>query len=249
MARIALAAGPGGYPAHLGPCARPRIAPDDLRAAVAAAGHQLVDSAPDLVIADVAAPAAPAASAPGAAQQLVLVSFDRPTSPWHAIADPADRQAFIEPWGADLERRRRAALGLRADAYADSIPDLLAAIDAALRRVEPEPPALCYLGALFNSCPLRPGAVFDIGAEPRPLVLGRGTEADVQVLTSHLARAHLQLTLVPDQGLEVIDLGGTNGTWLVQREGEITALSPGAPVVARQGALVVPDGSFRFLVA
>jgi len=245
MARIALAAGPGGHPAaHLGPCARTRIAPDQVRAALAAAGHQLVDSAPDLVVADVAAPPPVPAGAP-----LVLVSFDRPTSPWQAIADPADRQAFIGPWGADLDARKRAAMARRADAYADALDDLAAAIEVALHPEGLESPALRYLGSLFNTCELDPGASFELDVEPRPIVLGRGENADVRVASPQVARAHLQLGVTGEQGLTVTDLAGTNGTWLCQPDGETAALVPGKPVRARPGALVMPDGSFRFRVA
>jgi hypothetical protein len=47
----------------------------------------------------------------------------------------------------------------------------------------------------------------------------------------------------------VTDLGGTNGTWLLLPGGELVALVPGKPLLAPAGALVIPDGSFRFLVA
>lgn len=242
MARIALATGPGRHPADLGPCARPHLEPAPVRAALVDAGHLLVDGDPDLTVGDLAAPDPPAGGS------LVLVSFDRPLDPWRAIADPADRQAFIEPWSADLERRKRAALSRRADAYADSIDDLLAAVELALAAAVPEPPALLYLGALFDSCSLRPGTRFDLDIEPRPLVLGRGQGADVQVPSHHLARAHLQLAVSSAGGLEVTDLGGTNGTWLSTRDVDQVALVPGAAVLAPAGALLMPDGSFRFLV-
>jgi hypothetical protein len=242
MARIALATGPGGHPADLGPCARTRVTPDEVRAALAAAGHQVVDSGADLAVADVAAETPPGAP-------LVLMSFDRPVDPWHAIADPADRQAFIEPWAADLATRKRAALGRRAHAYVDSLADLAAAIEAVLHPVLPEPPALRYLGSLFNRCAIRPGTSFELDTDPRPLVLGRGETADVLVPTAQLARAHLQIAVTGDEGLAVTDLGSTNGTWLCQPDGQVVELTPGAPVRARRGALVMPDGSFRFLVA
>jgi hypothetical protein len=242
MARIALAMGPGRHPADLGPCARTRIDEAAVRSALTTAGHILVTDDPDLTIADVAA------AAPTPAGRLVLVSFDRPLDPWHAIADPADRQAFIEPWGADLAERKRAALVRRADAYADSIEDLAVAVEIALTSAAPEPPALRYLGALFNTCLLRPGRCFELDHEPRPLVLGRGHSADVQVPSTQLARAHLQLA-VADGAIEVTDLGGTNGTWLCLPGGELVAMVPGAPLLAPAGALVIPDGSFRFLVA
>jgi hypothetical protein len=241
MARIALAMGRGEHPADLGPCARPRIEEARVRAALVTAGHLLVEEAPDLAICDPATPDPPLAG------HLVLVSFDRPLDPWHAIADAGDRQAFIEPWAADLAQRKRAALPRRADAYADSVEDLAVAIEIALAGAVPEPPALRYLGSLFNSCALRPGTHFELDVEPRPLVLGRGQDADVHVPSPQLARAHLQLAVV-DGGIEMTDLGSTNGTWLCLPGREPVALVPGAPLLATPGALIIPDGSFRFLV-
>ncbi len=243
MARIALAMGPGGHPADLGPCARPHVEPALVRAALLEAGHLLDEGDADLAVVDVAC------EQPPDSHRLVLVSFDRPLDPWRAIADAAERQAFIEPWAADLERRKHAALARRASAYADSIEDLLAAIELALADDRPEPPALHYLGALFDHCPLRPGSRFELDSEARPLVLGRGTSADVHVPSRHLARAHLQLAVTADGLVEVTDLAGTNGTWLSTADVEQVALVPGASVVAPPGALLMPDGAFRFLVA
>jgi len=213
-----------------------------VRAALLEAGHILDEGEADLAIVDVAC------EQPPAVERLVLVSFDRPLDPWRAIADPSERQAFIEPWAADLERRKRAALARRADAYADSIDDLLAAIEVALAGGAPEPPALHYLGALFNHCPLRPGARFELDSEARPLVLGRATTADVHVPSRQLSRAHLQLAITTDGLVEVTDLAGTNGTWLSTPDVDGVALVPGAAVVAPPGALLMPDGAFRFLV-
>lgn len=247
MARVTLAMECAAHPADLGPCARPRFTPGEVGEALAAAGHQLVDGdAAEVRVVEIGDPRA--ADEPGSAP-VVLVSLGRPASPWHAIADAADRQAFIDPWGADLEARKRAALALRADAYADSLADLLAAIEAIGRPATAEPPALRYLGALFNSAAVRPGTDFPLDVEPRPQVLGRGVAADVPILTPQLARAHLQLSATSASGIAVTDLGSTNGTWLCQPDGEVVALRPGAAVVARPGALVIPDGSFRFLVA
>ncbi|HEU5056972.1 MAG TPA: FHA domain-containing protein [Kofleriaceae bacterium] len=252
MARVALTLDPAEHlAAELGPCARPRFEPAQVRAQLVGAGHELVAEDAEVHVVDLAAPAAArqAGAAPG--PPLILVSLGRPRDPWHTIADAGDRQAFIEPWAADLERRKRAALPLRADAYADSIADLLAAIEAVLRPApdELDAPALRYLGAVFNSAAVRPGTEFPFGAEPRTFVLGRGVTADVSIPTAQLARAHLQLAVGSRAELEVTDLGGTNGTWLREPEGEVVALRPGARVRARAGALLVPDGSFRFLVA
>src|SRR4029078_2165475 len=91
MARIALATGPGGHRADLGPCARSPIEEARLHAALVTAGHLVVEEDPDLAVCDAATPDPPLAG------HLVLVSFDRPLDPWHAIADPGDRQAFLEP--------------------------------------------------------------------------------------------------------------------------------------------------------
>ena len=244
MARIALLLDDAPHPAELGPCARPRHQPDEVRSGLEAAGHQLVDGAADVHVVDVER----AADAPAGDRPVVLCSLTRPRDPWHAIADAGERQPFIAPWAADLERRKRAALALRAAAYADSMADLLAAIDACLLAAAPEPPALRYRGALFNSSVMRPGSDFPLGAEPRTFVLGRGIAADVSVPTPQLARAHLQLAVSGGDAVLVTDLGGTNGTWLCEPGGAVVALRAGDPVRARSGALLLPDGSFRFLV-
>ena len=249
MARIALALNLAEHPAELGPCARPRFEPTEVRAGLTAAGHQMVDERADVHVIDVdlPGPRRPPRAAPG--PPVVLVSLARPRDPWHTIRDAAERQPFIEPWGADLKARKRAALSRRADAYADSVDDLVAAIEAVLRPAGAEPPALRYRGALFNSAAIRPGTDFPFGAEARTFVLGRSITADVSIPTPQLARAHLQLAVGGEDGLEVVDLGGTNGTWMCEPAGEVVALRAGASVRARAGALLLPDASFRFLVA
>ena len=248
MARIALALDLAEHPAALGPCARPRFEPAEVRAGLTAAGHQLVDERADVHVIDVDLPG-PRTPPAGPGPPVVLVSLARPRDPWHTIGDAAERQPFIEPWGADLKARKRAALPRRADAYADSVDDLVAAIEAVLRPAGTEPPALRYCGALFNSAAIRPGTEFPLGAEVRTFVLGRSITADVSIPTPQLARAHLQLAVGGEEGLEVTDLGGTNGTWMCEPAGEVIALRAGASVRARAGTLLVPDGSFRFLVA
>ena len=250
MARIALVLDPAEHPAELGRWARPRFEPAEVRAGLAAAGHQLVDQGADVQVIDVAAPGwhpEPAAAAPR--PPVVLISLGRPRDPWHSIRDAAERQPFIEPWAADLQARKRAAMSRRADAYADSMADLVAAIEVVLRPAGAEPPALRYRGALFNSAAIRPGTDYPLGAEARTFVLGRAISADVSVPTPQLARAHLQLSVGGEDALEVTDLGGTNGTWMCPPEGDAVALRPGAAVRARAGTLLLPDASFRFLVA
>jgi hypothetical protein len=249
MARIALAMDLAEHPAELGPCARPRFDPAEVRAGLTAAGHQLVDERADVQVIDLDTEGTrpPPDAAPGS--PVILVSLARPRDPWHSIGDAVERQPFIEPWGADLKARKHAALSRRADAYADSMNDLVAAIEAVLRSTGAEPPALRYRGALFNSAAIRPGTDFPLGAEARTFVLGRAIGADVSIPTAQLARAHLQLAVGGDDALEVTDLGGTNGTWMCPPEGEVVVLRPGAAVRARAGTLLLPDASFRFLVA
>lgn len=241
MARIALAMSAAAHPAELGPCARPRFLPDQVREALVAAGHQLVDRDPEVRVGDVDG------DPPGGGAPLVVTSLGRPVDPWHTIPDPDERQPFIAPWGRDLDRRKRAALHRLADGYADSLVDLVAAIDAAL--AGPATSGLRYLGAVFNSCVLRPGADLALGDEPRKYMLGRGGGADLLVLSPQLARWHLSLRAVGDGTLELTDLAGTNGTWLRQPDGEVLGLRPAEPVLAGSGALIIPDGSFRFRVA
>ncbi|MFC4146996.1 FHA domain-containing protein [Micromonospora mangrovi] len=47
----------------------------------------------------------------------------------------------------------------------------------------------------------------------RPQVIGRGPSADISVADPHLSRRHASVTLT-DQGVVLMDLGSTNGTWL-----------------------------------
>jgi hypothetical protein len=244
MARVSLGMTSATHPAELGPCARPRFTAEQVGEALTAAGHQLVDRA----AAEVQVVELDTHDGVGGGAPLVLTSLGRPIDPWHAIADAGERQPFIDPWVADLEKRKRAALPYRADAYADSFADLLAAVEVALRGKSADAPALRYRGGLFNSVSVRPGTDFALGVEPRPQVLGRGVGADVSMPTPQLARAHLQVSVNEGDGLEVTDLGSTNGTWLCQPDGEIVALRPGNAVLARPGALVMPDASFRFIV-
>lgn len=59
------------------------------------------------------------------------------------------------------------------------------------------------------------GEEFPIPAQG--LVLGRGTDTDLRVASSHVARRHVRL--VPHEGgVEVVDLGSTNGTQWQPRE-------------------------------
>ncbi|MGS2619026.1 FHA domain-containing protein [Micromonospora sp. LZ34] len=61
--------------------------------------------------------------------------------------------------------------------------------------------------------PMR-GASFRV--RPAPLVIGRAPTADVMVHDLHLSRRHAQVWLTPE-GVSLVDLGSTNGTWLNDR--------------------------------
>jgi hypothetical protein len=75
-----------------------------------------------------------------------------------------------------------------------------------------------------------------ISGTPYPLtrpvtVIGRGTDTDLRIDDPGVSRHHLQLALVPGQGVELRDLGSTNGTQVDGRP--ITT-----PVRLRDGALI-----------
>ena len=113
MTRIALVLDPAEHSPELGPCARPRFEPAEVRAGLAAAGHQLVDQGADVQVIDVAATGWHPEPAAAARPPVVLISLGRPRDPWHSIQDAAERQPFIEPWAADLQARKRAAISRR----------------------------------------------------------------------------------------------------------------------------------------
>ncbi|MFG1951108.1 FHA domain-containing protein [Micromonospora sp. NPDC048830] len=61
--------------------------------------------------------------------------------------------------------------------------------------------------------PMR-GASFRLS--PRPQVIGRGSSADIGVDDPHLSRRHATVWLTAE-GVSLMDLGSTNGTWLNDR--------------------------------
>ncbi|WP_245719090.1 FHA domain-containing protein [Micromonospora rhizosphaerae] len=58
------------------------------------------------------------------------------------------------------------------------------------------------------------GFRFRVGREP--LVIGRAPTADVVVEDPHLSRRHAAVRRT-DEGVSLVDLGSTNGTWLNDR--------------------------------
>ncbi|MEV4842848.1 FHA domain-containing protein [Micromonospora matsumotoense] len=61
--------------------------------------------------------------------------------------------------------------------------------------------------------PMR-GASFRV--RPQPQVIGRAPTADIPVADAHLSRRHAEVRLTED-GVVLVDLGSTNGTWLNDR--------------------------------
>ena len=73
-------------------------------------------------------------------------------------------------------------------------------------------------------------------------VVGRGAEADIQLHDTGVSRRHAELRRVGD-GLEVHDLGSTNGTWVNGRRVQGTSLKDGDRVtVGTTELLVRTDG-------
>jgi hypothetical protein len=69
-------------------------------------------------------------------------------------------------------------------------------------------------------------------------VIGRGAEADLQLTDTGVSRRHAELRPV-DDGLEVHDLGSTNGTWLNGRRVQSASLREGDRVTVGTTELVV----------
>ncbi|WP_394825869.1 sigma 54-interacting transcriptional regulator [Pendulispora albinea] len=67
--------------------------------------------------------------------------------------------------------------------------------------------------------------------EGEPLTVGRDTPADVCVHDPTLSRVHARFRLIGDAGIEVDDLGSTNGTWLSGRRIERATLAVGDEVM------------------
>lgn len=80
--------------------------------------------------------------------------------------------------------------------------------------------ASCTAPAPGTRYPLDPG---------RGLYIGRGTTADIRVLSNQVARAHVLLCLMPGvtDRLVVADLCSTNGTWLDGQRSAVAFLAPG----------------------
>ena len=92
-----------------------------------------------------------------------------------------------------------------------------------------------------GSLDLQPGTVCAVPADAS-IVLGRGSDCDVQVASNGVARSHVRVELAKGgQALLVTDLKSTNGTTVNGQLVEET-------VVARVGDAVVLAGYFDFEV-
>lgn len=147
----------------------------------------------------------------------------------------------------DLEAAAGAAGRTFADAEPLAVPAGLGASAApdereAIRRTIYEDPGEWVLPALEAEEAAPPSEGFFLEVEslesgtirhplaPGEHLVGRGAEADVVVESPTLSRAHARLVVDAD-GVQVIDLGSTNGTRVAGREAE-----PGTPVAVAPGA-------------
>jgi two-component system response regulator AtoC len=91
-------------------------------------------------------------------------------------------------------------------------------------------------------------AVWSGGSAFRPLpdrgsiVIGRGGECDLHIDDKSVSRAHATLTVHPEAGLTIEDLGSSNGTRLAGK-----TIAPHVPSAVRQGE-IVDIGAARVLV-
>lgn len=70
-----------------------------------------------------------------------------------------------------------------------------------------------------------------VDTDKTEIIIGRGTEADVQLSTEAVSRRHARLTKIPD-GWQIADLGSANGVYVASGGGEpervvIRAVKPG----------------------
>jgi hypothetical protein len=63
------------------------------------------------------------------------------------------------------------------------------------------------------------------------LVLGRSSRCDVVMADPSVSRRHLEIRPTPAGGWYAVDLGSTNGTWLLGRRTSRTAVAPGDELV------------------
>lgn len=63
------------------------------------------------------------------------------------------------------------------------------------------------------------------------LVLGRSSGCDVVMADPSVSRRHLEIRPTPAGGWYAVDLGSTNGTWLLGRRTARTAVAPGDELV------------------
>ena len=63
------------------------------------------------------------------------------------------------------------------------------------------------------------------------LVLGRSSRCDVVMADPSVSRRHLEIRPTPAGGWYAIDLGSTNGTWLLGRRTARAAVAPGDELV------------------
>ena len=86
------------------------------------------------------------------------------------------------------------------------------------------------------------GPRVEVGGSTRDItgamVIGRGAEVDLQLTDTGVSRRHAELRVVPG-GLEVHDLGSTNGTWVNGRRVQAASLRDGDRVTVGTTELVV----------
>ncbi|MGZ4271220.1 MAG: FHA domain-containing protein [Solirubrobacteraceae bacterium] len=74
--------------------------------------------------------------------------------------------------------------------------------------------------------------VVALPAEGAPdVVVGRSRRCDVAIADPTVSRRHLEVRCTPAGGWCAVDLGSTNGTWLLGRRTARTAISPGDELV------------------
>ncbi len=91
------------------------------------------------------------------------------------------------------------------------------------------------------------GAAIPLDRNGDPLTLGRGAEADLQVLDEKISRVHCSLRACEDDVM-VTDLDSTNGTFVNRRSIDVARLRPGDRLRVGKTEFELERSSYGFIL-